>query len=1532
MRAALGLSDYHPPDTTDPLRFPCNDASRRPDHGETHECITSQQPDPLTPKPLREKALLTRLTEDGPTSNEVATTLLHSELAILYPDLSIDLGQTVVGTPIWEFIDNELTCVDIQYIRLTHVLVRISLENSKVNYLPGEQFLTQQPCADTPIQLPVNIEKIATLLNDLASVFFVAFKEQQLAFWNSKGTLLPRWQELADGLAAALNIQKVEGWNADHCDIARAISMYPEKQQRLAQRPDLAQIQVCVLDIDTPNGQNLKHLLIAGTAVVHGMFKNNPILMMYTIEYGYETFPSLQDLTASARSRLDASMSKLPLSMRLVEPAGNFFDHMAWALVATQLNAIETEGFTTAPPQPEPISSAEQPADIDAKRLDILDSAIPKWLLDASPQDLNDYSQYMLDLSTLYSNTPTDLFAIQPIKTFAQEKMRNAIIADKKASGADKLPLDDTHITITDSLAAGPFTLANPLQSYTQTLGEYALSNTPPYLATVSFKGGATVPDWLTHSYLTQISAQVDIGQVYPKLIRDKLIDDPVEAPRQKKFYSQQLQSLLPLLALEFKLKKKGNVDEQGYRCIQELVKPTPNAPTPMVIRPLSIRPSLRIPHSFDEVLNVYVIGPRDWQKGPFLLYRPLLENPLIQFPSLQNLHYELYQPGEIRDSMLAWLPNRSLSFNYAQYVFPVGLPSPWMVLDQVVEPFKLWAWGSDPVFSGTEMTGDIFAELFATNAKAMAELADRESLSNAERRWTLLKDSGWAIFNVASNFFTGAVASAVWVWQLFDQLQQALDAHELGNSLVAWQRLSDVLMALAIAITHKAAPLRRGRPKPPSLGRPKRPLAAPPEIHATISDTGALSHSQFSILAVEGAVPRRKPAEWDTYLDAFKVKAPELEDEDVEKQVPPLYHKAKDTYAQVDQRWFQVAGDQDGEVHILDPKDPSLTGPCLTKTPTGTWGINTQLRLLRSGESLKNKLKASREAKARARAALELQRTALEQSEQVLKGQMETLFRAPLTNTLLEQSLSKAQELISNRQDALRLLEEWRGQGGTTDYRETLTKMYERYNTYLLSWTAFKHASYNAVVERILENRGSEEGASRQKLLTDIDLAKQMGRDIEAKLNNLAQVKDKLSGMGASGLVSIRQMHIASGFHSRWELKTNEIANAAELCIREQAAQNMAKARSTVYTMVERATSASRSMVQLLKDEPHEPQLETLAGLLEEYQSINSEIDGLTTEFPGLVDPTALGNLKSLINEFLLLVQGNIARQLQQDAEDVATPALKPVKPSSSKPSQKIRVIKTRPRDQPQKKPADTPKPVPLKLIPPYRKPAPQSTGDYAAIINQGMELTQMLNRFIHDEKQSAKKSWRIPADMEDIFNQQAVKMEETLSAFEPLHEAAKQAGNAYPVASLPDELRAGAARLRQEAINIRAQMIKLRKPRQLDFQWMRENNQLRITRNTAGRIKTKQLQDYFQEYLILDAANHDKPLWVAHFHYPSLKTPADQFTAAHLKIDEKYLHTLPADQQLSLNNRTALDNSLRTLKDPVNLAVFLQLEDRRR
>src|SRR5690606_25177862 len=108
-----------------------------------------------------------------------------------------------------------------------------------------------------------------------------------------------------------------------------------------------------------------------------------------------------------------------------------------------------------------------------------LDDAIPDWLIGASAADLDQYSRSVSALGKLYKQASKDLFRILPIDTFAQQRMRDAIIADK--ASAVGLPLDTLEITITNSFESGGLTLPNPLDTHTETLGEYALQNQAPY-------------------------------------------------------------------------------------------------------------------------------------------------------------------------------------------------------------------------------------------------------------------------------------------------------------------------------------------------------------------------------------------------------------------------------------------------------------------------------------------------------------------------------------------------------------------------------------------------------------------------------------------------------------------------------------------------------------------------------------------------------------------------------------------------------------------------------------------------------------------------------------------------------------------------------------------------------------------------------------------------------------------------------------------------------------------------------------------
>ncbi len=1501
---------------------------------------------PLT-HPLLEKALLTHLNYEGPTIHEVATNLLRVQLKILYPDLGIDPDTTVIAAPTWEFVDGELIRSGIQYIPLSRALIYLSLEGTAVNYLEGEHFLTRQTGSDHPIHLEVSIEKIAQLLNDLAAVFFIAFKEQQLDYWNATGTQLPRWEELSDGLRKALNVQEVGKWDADHCAIAQAVSAFPDKQERVAQRPEMADIQACMIDIDTPDGPALKHQLLTGIAVLQGRYKQRDILLMYTIEFGYETFPSLQALGTAIRPLFEPLIGSDAFSWRLVEPEGNFFDHMAWALICTQLKKIELLNNLNLPTPSSQVDTVEPPpanefSDQEATRLEQLEAAIPDWLLDASTHELSAYSKYLIELSALRDQALDDLFSIPPIQAFAQQKMRDAITADKTHKGADKLPLDELQITVTESFTAGGFTLPNPFERQTQTLGEFALTNSPPYLASVRFKQEQTVPDWLTVHYLTGIAEQVDIGKIYPQLIKTKLLDDPFQAPRQKDFYKSQLRSLLPLLALECKVRQQGNVDERGYSYITELVKPTADNRQPVVIRPLSMRPHGRLGSASDSVLNMFIIGPRNPEDGPCLLYRPLLDNPLLQFPSLQNMLYAMHQPGELRDSILAWLPDQALSFNYSQYMFPIGLPSPWLSIQSLSEPWNLHEWTGPVVFSSTELTGDVFDALFDANAKAMVELADRQALSNAQRRWALLADSGWAIFNVTSNFLNGSAGVAVWAWQIISDIQQTVDAHNQGNDLIQWTSLGDVLMSLAIIIAHQAHQHRQAGPRRPSHFTPvftESETSAAIQNRPTVVAYGSLPHSQYATVALGGSIPRRTPEQLDTYLDSLKVVAPDLQNEATiltttpASPASPLHELQNIHYAQVGQRWFEVATDENDSILVVDPQHPSRQGPRLIHGPTGSWHIDTSLRLLGSGVSLKNQLKTRRLAKAQRREVLETQLAELKARETPLKSELRTLYgnfmqeKEPTQYQLkLQHSLAKTEELSVLYQEALARFKEWREMGGTVGYAQELLRLSIESHKHLSLWMSVKQISYSAVITRIESALKSTRAPSRQPLVDDINLSVELSHEMQAKLVLLNRVQGELADLGVPGVMEVVRLKELAPKFTQWDLKTNEIATSYELCIREQAAQDMEQARTMVAYVIHRAGLASKALTQMIRgaqdSSAGEDPTEFLLRIVDDYISVSQRIKELPGDYPDLVEPAQLARLNTLVDEFQYLAQSQLDNLLSLQTDSATGSAT--AGPSRLRP--KTKVIKPRRQDQP-KKPADAPRQEPLKLIQPWAVNPSTRHGDYLQTISDAMELNIDTTDFIKRTQKDALRPKRVPADMQDIFDQQALKLEQSATAVDTLNADPSNASKHVPVANLPLELREGAARLRGEGINTRAKMLKIRKPRQSYFQWLLDNNQVRVTRNDAGRIKTQQ-QDYFQEYVILDTANNDQPLWLAHFHYPSLKAPAYKFTAAHLKIADSHLQRLTPTIHDELTHRTPLDNQVRKLSDPLMQAVFLKLE----
>ncbi|MFY0730055.1 hypothetical protein [Pseudomonas sp. NFX15] len=1498
---------------------------------------------------LLKKSQVIHQTSQGPTVDEVAAQLLRKALKALYPNQDLEPGHVLVGTPQWQWLDGALVALPSRFESLIQILVRQFFTGARANYLEGEHFLTSNPLATPVVHLDVSIEAIAELLNDYTPLLFVGFGERQLAYWNSSAKHLPRWQELSDALRKTLDVQQVDGWDEVQCRVARAVSLHPDKSKRQAHDQALSAIRVGLIDVDTVDADGkTRHLLVGGAAVLTGRYGTRDLVMMYTVKGGYESFDTLKQLGDSLPARLGTRLAGRNMNWQLFEPEGNFFDHMAWALVASQLDAIAAiTAESVAAEADDPVEAQAHTDQANAREktsLAELDNAIPDWLFGASAVDLDDYSRSINALGKLYKQVDNDLFRIEPITTFAQQRMREAIVADQPTATA--LPLDKLEISITNSFESGGLTLPNPHDVHSETLGEYALQNSAPYQASIRFKPSQSVPQWLTVAYLTKMASQVDIGQHYPALIKDKLIDDTVQAGLQQRFYISQLRALLPLIALEGKIRRRGGIDERGYNYVRQWLNPTPGHPQPITIRPLTFVHNSEA--NGDTVDNMFIIAPRQPDGGPCLLYRPLFEQSLLQFPSGQNLLYALHQPGELRDSVLAWLPDSASSFKYAQYSFPVGLPSPWLATQLLSEPWTPVDWAGPVELSTKELTGDMFPVLFKTHAQAMAELADRQSLSNAQRRWDLLRDSGWALFNVAANFLSGPAGAAVWVWQSISEIDQALQARQHGDNVGEWSAVGDMLLNLGILLAHRAAVRRKtgtrqgARPIEPGMPGPKTPNIEPTLPTATLIPTpltGELPSSHYSSLEANGSVPRRSVTALITYLETLTVPAPDLTSTELEtllRETAPLYRLGERTYAQVGERWFCVKENDDQQVQLVHPREPEKTGPLLVHDQQGHWFVDTRLRLRggAGGSSLQSQLRAQRREKAQQKKTLGLAIEGFKRREAagnatLQKAQTDMMAATGSAHELATgQYLGQVETLISDYSEALKNLHQWRLMGGSEGYLNDLLSMTTHLQKNLSLWFVLKRNAYATLTRRLAASTVIDSNVLLQTHIEGVRQALALSKDMIARLQLSATSLASLDTIGSAGMAAAQRLRQLLPSFNEWDLKSNEIGMSHELCLRDGVNVDNEAAREAVGQLIIDAATATHRHAALIRSSPGADgaiaRIDALSRLIDIYADADQRLEDVPDEYPDRVEPAELERVRGVLGEFRQLAQDQLGALLPENGPSLAPALPKPVVAGPSRPPAKV--TKTRPRE-PLPAKASSPEEASFKEILPARpKPAAPPVMDDTDVIADGLDLNENVQGFIERTRKDAAKPNRIPADMQDLFDLQALRLEQASIRVTRTMARLRATGKTTPpVGDLDAQLNSAAVRLRAAGVSTRASLLKERQPRQAYLHWLLDNQQVRIERNEQGRIKTKKRRDYFQEYRILDTANKDQPLWLAHFHYDSLEAPLEQFTAAHLKIADAHLQTFTAERRQALTALAPIDYVLRRISDAT---LFLKLE----
>ncbi|WP_448109803.1 dermonecrotic toxin domain-containing protein [Pseudomonas azerbaijanoccidentalis] len=1497
--------------------------------------MTEVSSPPVVPElPADQDALLTQLVA-GPSIREVATHALQPALKKLYPQLSIDPRLAMVVTPTWTLREQRAVAGPRHFESLTDALVRHGIAQTPMIYLEGEHYLTLQPLEPTPAQLPVSIEAIGRLLNELAPLLFDAFQEQQVDYWNRlTNPSTPRWKALSHSLRELWDIETNPNWENEQCEMARNLFTYPDKSTRKTH--DRFRSRACLIDLDFKNEGVSTHLNTLDMAVLIGTLGSRTLIVSHTITHGFQTYASLQELGESLQAYTNGQIPGNTLQWRLIEPEDNFFDHLACTLIALQADSISAlannreEANPDLAPHISRTTNELDPSDNQApSRFNLVEQALPDWMASASSGDLTAYSRHLMDLASVQNKNAGQSFqdGIKPIREFALEQLRDAMLSEHPE--AKDLQLENIEIVIDSVVVWGSFAPPVGPERTTLSLVDLALQNLialPLGNKSIRSTSATVLPAWLTVSYLEALIIKVDIGQTYPKLIKSKLLDDPLESLRRQNLFTSRLRVELPLLALQQKIRTQGAVDELGYRYVAAVVQILDAKRwvdgQEIVIRPLAFTPAWRTGASTDEVSNMFVIGPRQMDKGPCLLYRPLLDQPLSQFPTQANLIYAIRHSPKLRESVLAWLPD-GVRANYTDYVFTGDLPSVWSVSQLLGDPLTSLQM-SGPLTLGTRVLAtDFLANLYKADVNALVELAQRQSVSNAENRWATFKQAAWKILNAALPFLGRTVGTAAWIWQVLDDLQQTLDASKEGNAEQRKTAMTDLLLTLAMVLAHHASTrrptsraIRQESAATLTVEAAEKPVATPLTLVQLPDIVGEPTATQHRISVATDTVLNLSKT-----LDRFEITKPEnLTSPDSAAGIHKhLYRHENSYYAPVGERWFEVSVEGTGEVSIIDSRPKSQGhGPTLISNQQGQWFVDTRLRLRGGGLSSRRKaLKQQNRQRItelkRKLADFDKERESAKKELTATYNQMKTASDEALPG-LQKQFMEKLDQRTSDYAAPIEQLKSLNLLDTVPNYRSAMVEMLGTQLFFNQTWLDQQNPAFAQTLRETLAlleaeevTGGSGDRATYRKM---IDLTEDVIDKIEFAQSRFVE----LSRLGRSAA------EVASTYKTKLpaftlnDLKALQVSLAREICLKESDSLPLTEARNEFSRLLDTTNLVIQTSQELMLEGSTwiaKERIEALNGMLEQFAAIDQSFEDFKVSHNDAVLEQPFKHLRSRVSEFLQETEAYMAQLLREQQALEPRPG-----PSRPTPVSRKRVIKTRFNGTVvgEVRPSAPGEPVLLEVrapmtgkviatfhektpgvwlerVPARRRRPPVQPPALNEQIAQGRTMLDGLAKFIRETEASAKKPGRIPVEIEEVFQHKADQIGQTTRALEQaVLRSNTTDGPASTASTLTTELNAARERLYAEGNRIRIEMTKDQPPTAARVQWLLSKEEIDIARTGERRRLKGPRKDYLQEYEIRERRTQ-KTLWYAHFHYTSLEAPVDAFTAAHLKLSEQRL-----------------------------------------
>lgn len=1500
-----------------------------------------------------------------PTLRSQTARMLKDGILGKYPQLAFDPDRTRIAQPIpggaW---------------RLTP-LIDVVLEFLASGTFPdfSEQFgrscfLTNRAPArlavnNTTSRLP-DLQVIAEVIRELPDILYIGAQESLTDCWNEKDqTGVSRWQWLGDLLAGVLKTSatRLATNNASQAEILMELARQPDKRQRLQRPWAKGAIEACTLQVTLSRGDVTITLQTPDILVICG-----DTHLLCSVTGDIESFPSRQAFGTAWSARLQQDFMADAITWKRFAPDGNLFDTQAALLLNRQLQDLESLKLPARRSLADLEKQFDAITDVAARfitsenhptNLQPLQATIPEWLRGAGDTGRMAWRKHMLSMASTQQQTQGRSLrdGVVDLRTFARNALHAQMLKDQPlAPGYKSDELELTfHVPVGD-LGSG---YLEPVQMSLTDLAINNLAGKPRGRMTIRHTGNQLIQDWTTEAYLLDLVSRVDVGKHYPEYLEAQLLGQNPEARERLRLFGLELSLHLPLRALEHSIKGEHGFSLLGYRYVEALFQPLAAErmveEQSIVIRPLAFQ--RKTGATCDVVSNMFIIEPKDLKAdGPHILFRPLYPDSLHQYPSRQELLSAIAQTGPLQTSVLTWLPDR------ARPVYDNnGFTEPHIVHFHNGDEFSPPEKPEPAILAGDEAVGDWFTaleegrlltSLFVSNARALIDLADRQSVSNAESRWAIILEGGWLVFNnVILPLLRGPAMVVGWMLQIAHSLINDLPALDSDDPKARNHAWIDVLLNIGLLVLHVAreqgAPALSDSaatdfPGPlASLRRPSQTFTWPTES-TIIEDTPGL--------------PSEPPGSGNTLLDfnlssARDSASARLFDTLREVQVPwptplpvpittgafkGLYRIGNTWHATVAGLLFRVSIVPGfGEAYLIHPEHPDHPGIKLKTDGNGHWTLDKGLKLLGGGRNAR--INAQREMTQQRISLLELNR------QEFVDQQARVQKRVDIAENLMQlKKNDPASTELDRATYRQRFVDELDKQ--TESYATLLAEIRElneltKSDPDPLQLCSLSENLINNARKRVVITDWEREAVDRQyadlrggvrhlheAITREGDVILDRYFEFMRKTAEINETMIKLLEQVDSRLLELKQIPRLGMEY--WKRLTGNRPEDEMTALRIKSYQlsvlrllSLKALGSNTMSVLERTLSPllllSRSHAELQTEHTYinSDRIAVLDNLVDQYNKAQDGLETIGIFSTDELQTHPFNRLRELIDQLRVDAERRLAEalQLQPQSEEPSTSASGP-RPPVKRPyswASRKRVINTakgafigdlRQRVANQGGDiVDINDPFEEKPLASFHEHEPNVWVEVVDVRPPTPKAPRPYQQLKGDARKALadtdKHVQKIegyaqrassPKEIEEQLQREAQKL---IGYADSLEQHESPPANQAPDVSLIDGLREKARNLDTKASELRTRMTLARPPSSEGVEFLLRNNAM-VARIIGQRVQLKTgRKDFMQEYVLLNKEN--QPWWYAHFHYANAEDAKADYTQAHLKTREQRFET---------------------------------------